>query len=88
MLIFSLSLFVDCIIRRMKQIEINWDLNPENAKSKGYIWCGDAIYDPEAPDEVKIEFVEDIKKGYFFGEPANVNIIDSGGVGVYKPIDK
>lgn len=72
----------------MKRININWELNPENAMKQGYIWCGDAIYDPEAPDEVNIEFVENIKKGYLYGEPANVNIMVNGGVGVYKPVKK
>ena len=41
--------------------------------------------DSEAPDEVNEEFVELKTKGYKFGEPANVNTIVNGFVGVYKP---
>lgn len=72
----------------MNKIEVNMELNPINCEEKGYKWTGDAIYDPEAPEEANEEFVELTKQGYILGEPANTNTVQNGGVGVYKPIEK
>ncbi len=68
--------------------KVDWSLNPENANNAGFVWTGDYIMDPEAPDEANEEFVEMMAKGYKFGEPANVNTIVNGFVGVYKPVQK
>ena len=79
--------FVGIYIKK-KLLEIDWTLNPENAKSRGCEWTGDSIYDPEAPDETMSNFFEMTQEGYLFGKPANVNTIENGFVGVYKPIEK
>lgn len=55
--------FVGIYIKK-KLLEIDWTLNPENAKSRGCEWTGDSIYDPEAPEEANKEFVELTKRLY------------------------
>lgn len=74
-------------IKRNLIPNVDMGLNPENADSRGLIWVGDSIIDPEAPIEVNKEFFELEKEGYKFGEPANVNTIENNFVGIYKPIN-
>jgi hypothetical protein len=71
-----------------KLLEIDWTLNPDNARDRGYEWTEDAIYDPEAPDVAMKIFFEMKEEGALYGEPANANLIENGFVGVYMPIGK
>lgn len=74
------------IYTKKKLLEIDWTLKPENAKNRGYEWISDCIYDAEAPEEMMRDIFEMKHEGYLFGEPANINTIRNGFVGVYKPI--
>ncbi len=66
--------------------EIDYSLTPVNAKKKGFVWVGDSIIDPEAPDIANLEFVNLYKDGYRFGEPASLNSITHGAVGIFEPL--
>lgn len=48
-------------------IKINNNLNPVNAKEKGYQWVKDTIYTPSAPALFQ-EIVKLIKEGYCLGQ--------------------
>lgn len=74
------------VYRKKTLLQIDWTLNPENAKQRGFEWRKDVIYDPEAPLELMKSFFDDKENGYEFGEPANTNTIQNGAVGIYRPI--
>lgn len=74
------------IYKKIKMLPIDSTLTPENAKNRGYEWSGDTIYDPGAPEEAMRDLFLCADKGYLFGEPANINTIQNGFIGVYRKI--
>jgi hypothetical protein len=70
----------------MNKIFIHQDITPNNAKSNGYEWLYDDMYNSDTP-KAAIEYLEKlVNKGYIFGKPANNNITKKGAVGIYKKI--
>lgn len=65
-------------------VKIDEDLNPENAKEKGYHWVKDTIFSPKAKLFYE-EIIELTKKGYCLGKPSFKNESEVV-VGLYKPL--
>ena len=71
----------------MNKLVVRVEITPENARSYGYIWWQDGIYDPEAPDGVYDDLVELVEEGWILGQPAGRMGSDSA-EGLYRPIEE
>jgi len=67
-----------------KQISIDKTLDKNSAKTKGYEWVIDMVYDPDKVTGMVVEdFLGVYKNGYAFGKAASIEHNDRY-VGIYR----